>query len=187
MNAINYKGVISIIMKNKLWLGASPRGEINFITKIKPSKENPVVESKDSTISLVSACWFTNMEHGRRHEPLQLMTMADNLKYNKKVIKEPKTYLKYDNYDMIEVPFTNAIPSDYNGVMGVPISFLEKYNPEQFEILDITQRNDDPYKIKTYSKKEYSNANDLNAGGVIILNNIPKSMYARILIRHKTK
>lgn len=63
------------------------------------------------------------------------MTMADNRKYNKQIQKNESSYQKYDNYNAIEVPFTDAIPSDYEGIMGVPITFLDKYNPEQFEIL----------------------------------------------------
>ena len=79
--------------------------------------------------------WLTNLDHGRRHQPLQLMSMADNIKYSKhKQIKENK-YQKYDNFDAIEVPFTDAIPNDYEGIMGVPITFLDKYNPDQFEIV----------------------------------------------------
>ena len=96
-----------------------------------------------------NVCWFTNLDHGRRHQPLPLMTMADNLKYSKhKEIKGKKSYDRYDNYDAIEVPFTDAIPSDYDGVMGVPISFLDKYSPEQFEIVGMRE-NDDSYKFKT--------------------------------------
>ena len=73
-----------------------------------------------------------------------------------------------------------------SGIMGVPITFLDKYNPDQFEILGITQRNDDPYKIKRYTTQEYTNANDLNARAVIIQKNgIPKTMYARILIKRR--
>ena len=83
----------------------------------------------------VSSMWLTNLEHGRRHQLLPLMTMADNIKFNKKL--KGKEYQKYDNYDAIEVPYTDAIPSDYDGVMGVPISFLDKYCPEQFNILGI--------------------------------------------------
>jgi hypothetical protein len=114
--------------------------------------------------------------------------MKDNLKYSKhKEIKGKKKYYKYDNYDAIEVPFTDAIPNDYDGVMAVPISFLDKYNPDQFEILGVTQRNDDPYKIKKYTTADYPNANDLNARGVIMVNGSPKAMYARILIKHKRK
>jgi len=78
--------------------------------------------------------WFTNLDHGRRHRPLPLMSMKDNLRYNKKV-KGKEFYDKYDNYDAIDVPNTDAIPSDYDGIMGVPITFLDKYSPEQFEVL----------------------------------------------------
>ena len=88
--------------------------------------------------------WFTNLDHGRRHQPLPLMTMEENLKYSKhKEIKGKKAYDKYDNYNAIEVPFTDAIPSDYGGVMGVPISFLNRYNPDQFEIIKFRHGNDD--------------------------------------------
>lgn len=86
----------------------------------------------------VSSVWFTNIDHGRRHQPLELMTMADNLKFNKKMMGKA-AYDRYDNYDAIEVPFTNAIPSDYDSTMGVPISFLDKYSPEQFEIVGATE------------------------------------------------
>ena len=80
--------------------------------------------------------WFTNLDHGRRHQELPLMTMEDNLRFSKhKEIKGKAAYDRYDNYDAIEVPFTDAIPSDYDGVMGVPITFLDKYNPDQFEIV----------------------------------------------------
>ena len=79
--------------------------------------------------------WFTNIDHGRRHEPLQLMTMADNIKFTKHKEVRGVGYQRYDNFDAIEVPFTDAIPSDYDGVMGVPITFLDKYNPDQFEIV----------------------------------------------------
>ena len=112
------------------------------------------------------------------------MTKAQNLRFSKHDDLRGKTeYDHYDNYDAIEVPYTDVIPSDYEGIMGVPISFLDKYCPEQFEILGITQRNDDPYKTKKYTTEQYSNANDLNARGVIIKDGVPKSMYARILIR----
>jgi len=88
-------------------------------------------------------CWFTCLDHGRRHQPLPLMTMKDNLKYSKhKEIKGKKAYDKYDNYNAIEVSFTDAIPSDYEGAMGVPISFLDKYNPEQFEIVKFRHGDD---------------------------------------------
>ena len=82
-----------------------------------------------------NSCWFTNIDHGRRHEPLQLMTMADNIKFSKHKEVRGVGYQRYDNFDAIEVPFIDAIPSDYDGMMGVPITFLDKYNPDQFEIV----------------------------------------------------
>ena len=85
----------------------------------------------------VPAIWLTNLDHGKRHKPLQLMTMADNIKHSKHKEIRGHEYQKYDNYNAIEVPFTDSIPSDYDGIMGVPISFLDKYCPEQFEILGL--------------------------------------------------
>ena len=77
------------------------------------------------------------------------MTMEDNLKYSKhKEVKDKESYISYDNYDAIEIPFTDAIPSHYNGLMGVPISFLDKYSPEQFEIVGMCE-NENLYKLKT--------------------------------------
>jgi hypothetical protein len=88
-------------------------------------------------ISVAGTGWFTNLDHGIRHQFLTLMTMADNIKFSKHKEVKGKSYQKYDNYDAIEIPFTDAIPSDYDGIMGVPISFIPKYSPEQFEIIDM--------------------------------------------------
>lgn len=138
MNAITYKEVFPLIKENKMWLGATIHsGDREF--KIPP--EYPITaagwridEFGNKYIRVKGVRWFTNLEHGRRHQPLTLMTMEDNLRYNKKM-KDKEAYDHYDNYDAIEVPYTDATPSDYEGVMGVPISFLDKYCPEQFEIL----------------------------------------------------
>ncbi len=192
MNAITYKEVFPLIKENKLWIGAT--GFASDMVFAVPKGTNVPIAYKEKAerlgyvgdyTRLGNSCWFTNLEHGRRHQPLSLMTMADNIKFSKHKEVKGKNYQKYDNYDAIEVPFTDAIPNDYEGVMGVPISFLDKYCPEQFEILWITQRNDDPYKTKKYTTEEYPNANDLNARAVIIIDGIPKTMYARILIRKK--
>lgn len=94
-----------------------------------------VFDASTGLVKFRNCCWFTNIDHGRRHQPLQLMTMSDNLKFNKKLRELPTAYHKYDNYDAIEVPYTDAIPNDYEEVMGVPISFLDKHCPEQFEIV----------------------------------------------------
>jgi hypothetical protein len=98
-----------------------------------------------------------------------------------------ESYDRYDNYDAIEVPFTDAIPSDYEGAMGVPISFLDKYSPDQFEILGITDRDDNSgIKIREYTEKDVPNYGDLNRRGVIRIGNELKSTYARLLIKRKT-
>lgn len=142
MNAITYKEAFPLIMENNMWLGYSIHsGDREFAVP----DEYPlnaagcrVDENGRKYIRVKGVRWFTNLEHGRRHETLALMSMEDNLKFNKK-LKGKSAYHKYDNYDAIEVPFTDAIPSDYDGIMGVPISFLDKYNPAQFEILGCTE------------------------------------------------
>lgn len=147
MNAITYKNVFPLIKNNEMWLGNGFKGGAgHFINKYYDDYAT-ATDRKEGMIRVSGVVWFTNVEHGRRHQPLQLMNMQDNLRYNKKVIKnkaEANTiYQKYDNYDAIEVGYTNAIPSDYEGVMGVPISFLDKYNPEQFEIIKFRKGNDE--------------------------------------------
>ena len=191
-NAITYKEFFPLIKGNKMWVGTTSfNKDMLFLSpeEIDPSqKPSTATRTVDGIVYLRSpSVWFTNLDHGRRHQTLPLMTMADNLKFSKhKEIKGKESYERYDNYDAIDVSFTDAIPSDYDGVMGVPISFLDKYSPEQFEILGVTQRNDDPYKIKQYTTADYPNANDLNARGVIVLDGKPRAMYARVLIKKKT-
>lgn len=142
MNAITYKEVFPLIKDNKIWYGCSiSSGDREFGVP----DEYPLAaagwridENGKKYIRVKGVRWFTNIDHGRRHQSLSLMTMADNLKFSRhKEIKGKSAYEHYDNYDAIEVPFTDAIPSDYDGAMGVPISFLDKYCPEQFEILGI--------------------------------------------------
>lgn len=145
-------------------------------------------EEGNKYIRVKGVRWFTNLDHGRRHEPLKLMTMAENFKHSRhKEIRERKEYLHYDNYDAIEVPFTDAIPSDYEGAMGVPISFLDKYCPEQFEIIGMAKRGagDPKLKTKVYTIRDYKNYSDLNATPVIIKNGVPRNTYPRLLIRKK--
>jgi hypothetical protein len=110
--------------------------------------------------------WFTNIDHGRRHEPLQLMSESEVIKF---ITKKP--FEKYDNYDAIEVPLVKEIPNDYKGVMGVPVSFLDKHNPEQFELLGSNRGVDqDPNGI-------YGRGSILNG----------KETFKRVFIRHKKK
>ena len=138
MNAITYKEIFPLIKDNQLWLGATGNGN-DMVFAVPNGAE--IAESdrqKAARLGFVgdytrlgNSCWYTNLDHGRRHKPLVLMTMADNLKHSRhKQIKGKKKYEKYDNYNAIEIPFTDAIPSDFKGVMGVPISFLGGFKHE---------------------------------------------------------
>ena len=176
MNAITYKEIFPLIKDNKLWLGTkSLGGGMDMIfpkntfdpTKVKKYTIN---ENGNYIINIMGVCWFANIEHGRRHEPLRLMSMKENQKYNKRIISNANSYKKYDNYDAIEVPVTAGIPNDYTGVMGVPISFLDKYCPEQFEILGCSYN---------YGRPEGWDES-ISMSGTIDGN----SVYKRILIRH---
>ena len=199
MNAITYKEVFPLIMANKLWLGNGFSHGNAYFKVADGSKTDYAGGVYDATTNLVkfrNVAWFTNLDHGRRHQPLRLMTMADNIKFSKHKEVRGCEYRRYDNYDAIEVPFTDAIPSDYDGMMGVPISFLDKYCPEQFEILGMCE-NEDLYGLKTriyntfernkayFDKFKKPGSYDLNASGVLLLDGRYEKVYQRILIRHK--
>lgn len=174
MNSITYKEVFPLIKDNKMWLGKT--GYMSDMVFAVPKGTEIAVKDKEKAAKLGyigdytrlgNSCWFTNLDHGKRHQPIALMTYEDNLKFSKhKEIKE-KGYIVYDNYNAINIPFTDAIPSGYNGVMGVPISFLDKYSPEQFEILGIDRYIEDN---PNYGKRFTIDGNEI---------------YARILIKHK--
>ena len=178
-NAITYKDFFPLLKNDEVWLGYTVNKTLVFrIPDTYPKwdeKETQKMNDGYHYAKVPAISVFTNLDIEKRHEKLILWK-----KYT------PEEYPKYDNYDAINVNKVAEIPCDYDGVMGVPITFMDKHNPEQFEILGITQRNDDPYKLKKYSKTEYKNANDLNARACIIINGEPKSMYARVLIRKKT-
>jgi len=195
-NAITYKEIFPLIKVNKLWLGVDNGGTKWFQVQedydIKTESRKKIVHGT-KYFSMGSIMWFTNMDHGRRHQVLPLMTMADNLKFSKHKEFQTKTeYERYDNYDAIEVPFTDLIPSDFDGTMGVPITFLDKYNPEQFEIVGTTESNDpdNAWRTRVYKSQECRDAYqklfgkpgvyDLNASGVV--NGI--KVFKRVLIRH---
>lgn len=194
MNAITYKEVFPLIRDNRTWLGAT-----GFVTDmVFGVPEGAIVKESDKQKAerlgyignytrMGNTCWFTNVDHGRRHQPLKLMTMADNFKHSKhKDIRGRTEYIHYENYDAIEIPYTDAIPSDYEGIMGVPTSFLDKYCPEQFEILGITDRgNEYGIKTKEFTSKDTPLYGDLNRRGAIIVDGQLKSTFARILIRKK--
>ena len=143
-SSLTYKEVFPLVRDGKVWIGKGfAKGDAYF--RVPESSKNDyaagVYDPETQLVHFRNATWFTNIDHGRRHEPLQLMTMADNKKHSKHKEVRGVGYKKYDNYDAIEVPFTNAIPSDYDGVMGVPISFLDKHNPDQFEIVGLAAGN----------------------------------------------
>ncbi len=146
INCITYKEIFPKIKNNEIWLGNGMGRWISGFIVPKTydlyGTEARVDENGDRIVATNSCLWLTNLDHGRRHQPLPLMTMQDNLKYSRhKEIKGKECYEKYDNYDAIEVPYTDSIPSDYDGGMGVPISFLDKYNPDQFEIIGMAEDN----------------------------------------------
>ena len=195
LNAISYKEVFPLIKNNRMWLGAT--GYITDMVFGVP--EGTVVKESDKAKAerlgyvgnytrLGNSCWFTNVDHGRRHQPLQLMTMADNFKHSKhKDIRDRKHYIHYENYDAIEIPYTDAIPSDYEGAMGVPLTFLDKYCPEQFEIIGHPHGD---YGLELGLKPFPRELKELNKGlrdGDLyyMKDGKPELPYRRILIRKK--
>lgn len=171
MNAITYKEIFPLIKENKIWLD-NPfiRGAGYFTSPLERNKNLSYFKSHDyreGFIRVPGVRWFTNLEHGKRHQPITLMTMADNIKFSRHKEIKDVGYSKYDSYEAIEVPYTDAIPNDYDGIMGVPVSFMDKYCPEQFEIVGVANHGKD---------NEY----DLF---VPIVNE--KKIFKRILIRFK--
>ena len=177
MNAITYKEVFPLVKDGKLWYGATLSGRNPEFrvpdSYILTAASQRVDEQGNQFVCVNGIRWFTNIEHGRRHEPLKLMTQADNEASNKRIMNNPNSYKKYDNYDAIEVPTTSGIPNDYVGVMGVPISFLDKYCPEQFEIIGATESEGVGFSQGLHDGSGVKQATVEN-----------KKVYKRILIRH---
>ena len=175
MNAIHYKEVFPLIQVNKVWLGVS-NGAKQY------AKPGGGLQKMGNT------CWFTNIEHGRRHEPIRLMSTNDNIRFGKNKDISARGYLKYENYDAIDIPAVESIPSDYDGVMGVPDSFLDRYCPDQFEIVGLGSgylgQSIGVGGIPKEHKKlmrGHSAAGDL----YLLIDGAPKVPYSRILIRKK--
>ena len=215
-NAITYKEIFPLIKDNKMWTGNRFNQRVNGknMTFLVPDsyemKGTELYRDKNGKkyISVAGTGWFTNLEHGRRHQPLQLMSMEDNLKFSKHKEIIERGYPKYDNYDAIEVSYTDSIPRDYKGTMGVPISFLNKYNPDQFRIIGLTTSGNNvqnDLRTKIYiNAKQHDNNGNIKSGnkvndGPIILHQKPfgkiyytadnaegflEILYARILIEH---
>ena len=208
-NSITYKEIFPHIQANRIWLGCTNFNVgMFFVVPDHWEKFHHVDEETGKKIARVStSCWFTNLEHGRRHQPLSLMTTAENLKFSKK-LKGKSAYDRYDNYDAIEVSTYKDIPSDFDGVMGVPITFLDKYNPDQFEILGATQRGchdlvpdtrkyDDYWEVRQDGSKTGSSGGKTNENANLLGNDgrknyfinadgrVIQSAYQRIFIRHR--
>lgn len=203
-NAATYDEIFPLIRDNRMWKGATanntdmvfrvPRGaEVKAADREKAARLGYPSDENTTYTRLGNSCWFTNIDHGRRHEPIQLMSEADNRKFSRHKAIKGTGYRRYDNYDAIEVPFVDAIPSDHDGMMGVPITFLDKYNPDQFEILG-TLESSDPKNVgrtKWYSAQDQKDAYmrrfgkpgtiPLNMSGVID----DVKVFKRVLIRRK--
>lgn len=210
-NAITYKEIFPLLMHNQIWLGATgfssdmvfgvPKGTV---VKESDKKKAERLGYVGNYTRLGNSCWFTNIEHGRRHQPLRLMTEAENIRFSKHKEIKGRGYTKYDNYDAIEVNYYDAIPSDYDGIMGVSVTYLDKYCPEQFEIVGITKtwygmaNKVYPKQTQVDKKGKKSEVTKLNDGAVIEIDGpledetyyivdgkYYKQMYARVLIRKR--
>lgn len=177
-NAITYKEIFKLIKENKLWLGhgfAAGNAYFKIPQELAREFATGVYDPQTGLVKFRNVGWFTNMDFESRHEKIPLYK-----KYT------PAEYPTYDNYDAIEVSKVAEIPADYSGAMGVPVTFLDKYNPEQFEILGITDRdNNSGLKTKEYTEADVPNPGDLNRRGVIKSGREYKSTYARLIIKRK--
>lgn len=185
-NAITYKEVFPLIKDNRIWLGNGFKGGAgHFISKYEDVAT--AGDHRKGMIRVSGVVWFTNLEHGKRHHPLDLMTMEENIMFSKHREIKGIGYFHYENYDAIEVPFSDAIPIDYDGKMGVPITFLDKYCPEQFEIIGQTQGDSGKeLGLKPYPRELKKLNKSLRDGQLYYMDNgIPQKPYARILIRKK--
>jgi Adenine-specific methyltransferase EcoRI len=177
-NAITYKEIFKLIKENKLWLGQGfVAGNAYFKIPQELVREfaNGVYDPNTGLVKFRNVGWFTNMDYESRHEHIPLYKKYSSTEYP-----------KYDNYDAIEVGKTAEIPEDYYDAMGVPITFLDKYNPDQFEILGITDRdNNSGLKTKEYTEEDVPNPGDLNRRGVIKIRDEYKPTYARLIVKRK--
>ncbi len=205
-NAIMYIVVFSKFMEKKLWLGASTHRLFFYVPdSYKINHSDWRIDPNGGRLASIYATWFTNMPPGRScPEPLSLMTMEENLRNSKhSCIKGKESYDKYDNFDVLEVPFVDAIPSDYTEVMGVPFTFLEKYNSDQFEIVGasidtslMTKHYPRQTRITGEGKRSVSNC--MSGSASILLPGPPKDVtyyvvdhkcyilkYDRLFIKHR--
>ena len=179
-NAIIYKEVFPSIKENKIWLGKGFKGGAGYFISNYTNYATAGNHVK-GMIRVSGVIWLTNLEHGRRHEMLSLMKTSDIFKYSKhKELKGQTDFLHYEDYDAIDVRFTDSIPDDYLGVMGVPITFMDKYNPNQFEIINCCEPCISLKNIKNTGVYEEIPSRQKTHNGVLC-----QKTYHRILIRKK--
>jgi hypothetical protein len=143
LNAVTYNDIFKLVRTDKLWLGYGfQAGNAYFAVPNPGDYAKGVYDEASGLVKFRNVAWFTNMDISKRHEDLILYKTY-----------KPDAYPRYDNYDAIEVARIEDIPSDYDGVMGVPLTFLEKHSPEQFEIVGLSGSPDYP-PTRTYRKKE---------------------------------
>ena len=197
-NAATYVETFPLVQANKLWIGRGfNRGDAYFRIPEEARTEyaSGVYDPERQTVHFRNVTWLTNIDHGRRHEPMQLMTLADNVKYSKHKEVVGVGYQTYVNFDAIEVPYLDAIPSDYPGIMGVPITFLDVYNPDQFEIVGNAENMDQMAQIGVEplgsefvaAYKADGGTGSVSAGHRKLGLTKPRhyTAYRRILIRHR--
>ena len=188
-NLISKREIFPLFVANDIWVGCkSMSTDAYFIIPdsykerlLKENKEGSGYKTIDGVIyGRTQAIWYTNLDHGRRHNPLSLMSM--------------KEYKKFDNYDALEVPFVDAIPNDYLGIMAVPISFLDKHCPEQFEIIgrtgDIDWAKTECEFFTPPSQEQQKVYKKMNntwrvQNAYIVVEGKPKTFYDRIFIKYK--
>ena len=180
-NAITYKDIFPLIKDNKIWLGASIHGgdrefgiPDNYIPR---SKSLRIDESGKKFVRVVGVRWFTNIDYKKRHEDLILYK-----KYNK------TEYPKYNNYNAINVNKTKEIPIDYDDVMGVPITFMDKYNPDQFDIIGLANDKREIHDAFVQGKPVYLDEQHKKFVGMVLNEkNKLRATYARIIIKSKRR
>jgi len=196
-NSITYLEIFPLIKANKMWLGCT-NFNVGMFFEVPDDWErfHHLDKETGKKIARVStSCWYTNLDHGRRHEPLNLMTVADNLKFSKN-LRGKAAYARYVNFDAIEVGTYKEIPNDYDGIMGVPVTFLDKYNPDQFEIVGNSDDGNMMREIgvRALGREFITAYRDRGSTGhyspgmrmLGLLEPQPRVIFKRILIRHRT-
>lgn len=185
-NNVGYKEVFPLLQQNRLWLGVNS-GSHRFQVPMDYEKNNTYIDSDGKKYAKFgNICWFTNLDHKKRHEEIDLVCCYS-----------PEEYPKYENYDAIEVSKVSDIPYNYEGIMGVPITFLDRYNPDQFEIIASNSSTElckelgvkplGAYWIKRYREAGGTGHNTANMVRIVYNDSHgnPKVAFSRIFIRNK--